>query len=81
MEQVDGNRVLRVIEFDVAEQEVDRPLWLYPLSEGGDAIGDFNMIDATTALVIERDQGAGTPDKACADPKAPTARLLRHARR
>ena len=29
-------------------------------AEGGDAIGDFNMIDATTALVIERDQGVGT---------------------
>ena len=29
------------------------------------------MIDDTTALVIERDQGVGTADKACADPKAP----------
>ena len=29
------------------------------------AIGDFNMIDETTALVIERDNGEGTPDKAC----------------
>lgn len=29
------------------------------------AIGDFNMIDATTALVIERDNGEGTADKAC----------------
>ena len=30
------------------------------------------MIDDNTALVIERDQGAGTADKACADPKNPT---------
>jgi hypothetical protein len=31
----------------------------------GYAIGDFNMIDATTGLVIERDNGEGTADKAC----------------
>lgn len=32
----------------------------------GLAIGDFNMIDATTALIIERDNGEGTADRACA---------------
>ena len=35
------------------------------LEANGLAIGDFNMIDETTALVIERDNGEGTPDKAC----------------
>jgi hypothetical protein len=45
--------------------------WLYPLEEKGIAIGDFNMLDDSTALVIERDNGAGTKDKACADPKQP----------
>ncbi len=71
-DQKDGERALRVIEFDVATKAWTGRTWLYPLSpEGGDAIGDFNMIDATTALVIERDQGAGTADKACADPKNP----------
>ena len=30
------------------------------------AIGDFNMIDGTTGLIIERDNGEGTGDKACA---------------
>ncbi len=29
------------------------------------------MLDATTALVIERDNGAGSKDKTCADPKQP----------
>jgi hypothetical protein len=29
------------------------------------AIGDFNMIDATNGLIIERDNGEGTLDKAC----------------
>lgn len=71
MEQADGNRALRVIEFDVASKDWTGRSWLYPLSPGGDAIGDFNMIDDSTALVMERDQGAGTKDKACADPKNP----------
>lgn len=71
MEQAEGNRALRVIEFDAAKKEWTGRSWLYPLSAGGDAIGDFNMIDATTALVIERDQGAGVAAKACADAKNP----------
>lgn len=72
-EQKEGERALRVIEFDVAKKAWTGRSWFYPLSaEGGDAIGDFNMIDETTALVIERDQGAGTVDKACADAKNPT---------
>lgn len=29
------------------------------------------MIDATNALVIERDQGAGSAEQACAEPKEP----------
>jgi hypothetical protein len=70
-EQKEGERSLRIIEFDTAKGEWTGRTWLYPLSEGGDAIGDFNMIDATSALVIERDQGAGTADKACADAKNP----------
>jgi hypothetical protein len=71
METVDGNRVLRIVEFDMAGGKWTGRSWLYRLEDGGDAIGDFNMIDATTALVIERDQGAGSVSKACADPKAP----------
>jgi hypothetical protein len=27
------------------------------LEDNGNAIGDFNMIDATTGLIIERDDG------------------------
>lgn len=71
-EQAEGGAALRVIEFDIASKAWTGRSWLYPLSEGGEAIGDFNMVDDTTALVIERDNGAGTPGKACADPKNPT---------
>ncbi|MBO3759737.1 esterase-like activity of phytase family protein [Ciceribacter sp. L1K22] len=73
VEKADSLTALRVIEFDVASKTWTGKSWLYPLSEGGEAIGDFNMIDETTALVIERDNGAGTAEKACADPKAPAA--------
>jgi hypothetical protein len=73
VERADGLTALRIIELDAASKTWTGKTWLYPLSEGGEAIGDFNMIDETTALVIERDNGAGSPDKACADPKAPAA--------
>lgn len=71
VEQVEGKTALRVIEFDTAKKEWTGRSWLYPLAEGGEAIGDFNMVNATEALVIERDNGAGTADKACTDANAP----------
>jgi len=71
VEQADGKTAIRVIEFDVASKKWTGRSWLYPFADKGASIGDFNMIDATTALVIERDNGAGTKDKVCADPKQP----------
>ncbi|MBW8300165.1 MAG: esterase-like activity of phytase family protein [Hydrogenophaga sp.] len=71
VEKAEGLTALRIIELDTASKAWTGRSWLYPLSEGGEAIGDFNMIDGTTALVIERDNGTGTADKACADPKKP----------
>eukprot|EP01041_Mallomonas_annulata_P018954 gene18954-38110_t len=68
-EKQDGQLVLRVLEFSVAEQKWTGRHWKYVLSPGATAIGDFNMIDATTALVIERDNGEGTADRACPDTK------------
>ncbi|THV14025.1 esterase-like activity of phytase family protein [Rhizobium rhizophilum] len=73
VEKADGLTALRIIELDAASKAWTGKTWLYLLSEGGEAIGDFNMIDETTALVIERDNGAGVVEKACADPKAPAA--------
>ncbi|MDK1489100.1 esterase-like activity of phytase family protein [Sinorhizobium sp. 7-81] len=71
VKQAEGRPALRIIELDVASKAWTGRSWLYPLAGGGEAIGDFNMLDETTALVIERDNGAGTVDKACADPKDP----------
>lgn len=61
----DGRDVLRILEFDVAAEAWTGRHWKYVLGEKGNAIGDFNLIDATHGLVIERDDGEGTPDKAC----------------
>ncbi|MFN4205813.1 MAG: esterase-like activity of phytase family protein [Agrobacterium albertimagni] len=73
VEKADDLTALRIIELDAASKSWTGKTWLYPLAEGGEAIGDFNMIDDTTALVIERDNGAGVETQACADPKAPAA--------
>jgi hypothetical protein len=61
----DGREYLRILEFDVAKGQWTGRHWKYVLEQSGLAIGDFNMIDATTGLIIERDNGEGTADKAC----------------
>lgn len=64
-ENVDGKRYLRVLEFDTKQQAWTGRSWQYVLEDNQNAIGDFNMIDDTHGLVIERDNGEGTADKAC----------------
>jgi hypothetical protein len=64
-EKLDGREYLRILEFDVATEKWTGRHWKYLLDANGLAIGDFNMIDETTGLIIERDNGEGTPDKAC----------------
>ena len=62
----EGHEVLPILEFDVAANKRTGRFWQYVLEQNGNAIGDFNMIDATTGMIIERDNGEGTSDKACA---------------
>ncbi|UPY36556.1 esterase-like activity of phytase family protein [Sediminicoccus sp. KRV36] len=57
---------LRILEFDVARMAWTGRNLRYRLEQGATAIGDFNMIDARRALVIERDNGEGDPGRACA---------------
>ncbi len=64
-EKVDGKEAARILEFDVANETFTGRSWLYVFDRNANAIGDFNMLDATTGLVIERDNGEGTADKAC----------------
>jgi hypothetical protein len=61
----EGKEYLRILEFDVLGERWTGRHWQYILEQNGLAIGDFNMIDATNGLIIERDNGEGTADKAC----------------
>ena len=60
-----GVAFLRIGEFDIPTAAWTGRTWKYPLESGGLSIGDFAMIDSTTGLVIERDNGEGTPEHAC----------------
>ena len=64
-ENVGGKQVLRVLEFDVKTEQWTGRHWKYVLEANHHAIGDFNMIDGNMGLIIERDNGEGTADKAC----------------
>jgi len=66
-ERVDGNFALRMLEWDVASQSWTGKSVLYRLEADDHAIGDFNMIDETRGLVIERDGGQGDAALACKD--------------
>ncbi|MBD0274660.1 MAG: esterase-like activity of phytase family protein [Acetobacteraceae bacterium] len=65
-------RFLRVLEFSPERAEWTGRQVRYRLEEGATAIGDFNFVDATRALVIERDNGEGDPGLACAPGTRPT---------
>lgn len=62
---------LRVMAFDTAAEQWTGQMFKFALSEGATAIGDFNFIDETRALVIERDNGEGDPSLKCAGDPAP----------
>ena len=66
----DGNSedgVVRVLGYDPAAGDWTGESFLFRFTEGAVAIGDFNFIDDTRALVIERDAGQGHPSLACAE--------------
>ncbi|MCR8549608.1 esterase-like activity of phytase family protein [Salipiger sp. P9] len=58
---------LRVIQFDPKAGDWTGESVKFALAEGATAIGDFNFIDETRALVIERDNGEGDAALACAE--------------
>ena len=67
----DGKETARILEFDVQQATWTGRSWRYTLEVAGNNIGDFNMIDKDTALVIERDNGEGDPALACAGAARP----------
>src|SRR5690606_23666269 len=56
---------LRVMTFDTRKGDWTGNSYRFKLAEGASAIGDFNFIDETRALVIERDNGEGDPSLEC----------------
>jgi len=56
---------LTVLAFDPKTAEWTGKTFKFPLADGATAIGDFNFIDETRALVIERDNGEGDPSLEC----------------
>lgn len=62
---------LRVMEFDPTARSWTGAMVKFRLAEGATAIGDFNFIDETRALVIERDNGEGDPSLKCQGDPAP----------
>jgi hypothetical protein len=64
-------RFVHLLAFDPAAARWTGGSVKYALEDGASSIGDFNMIDATRALVIERDDGQGDPARACAPGASP----------
>jgi len=62
---------LRVLAFDPSNGAWTGDSFRFALAEGATAIGDFNFIDETRALVIERDNGEGDPSLRCAGDPMP----------
>lgn len=58
---------LRLMTFDTMTGDWTGDSYRFRLSEGATAIGDLNFIDATRALVIERDNGEGITTRSCAE--------------
>ncbi len=70
-EMKDGRQFLRILEFDVAKGAYTGRSFKYLLEANGHAIGDFNMIDANSGLIIERDDTEGDPAQACSGAPKP----------
>jgi hypothetical protein len=71
VESKDGKAYLRILEFDVEKGAYTGKSFKYALEGNSHAIGDFNMIDATTGLIIERDDTEGDMAQACKDGPKP----------
>jgi hypothetical protein len=67
----DGREFLRILEFDVDKGDWTGRSWKYRVEEKGNNIGDFNMIDTDTGLIIERDTLEGLPEDECKGPARP----------
>jgi hypothetical protein len=64
-EKFNGRIYTHILEFDVASQRYTGKQWKYLFEEAGNVMADFQMLDATTGLVIERDDASEGSAPAC----------------
>jgi hypothetical protein len=64
-EKHNGRTFTRIFELDVGSQTYTSQQWKYKFEEDGNVAADLQLIDATTALVIERDDGSEGIAPAC----------------
>lgn len=65
-ENKDGHAYTRILEFDVASRTYTGRSWKYRLEDNANVVADMAMIDAGSALVIERDDSTeGAKTQAC----------------
>lgn len=62
-----GKPYTRILELDVASKTYSTRQWKYAFEEAGNVAADFQMLSATTGLVIERDDSTEGSDKVCKD--------------
>lgn len=74
-ETVGGRPVLRLMEVSTETGEWGEQIRYYPLEAADHAIGDFNLIEGTRGLIIERDNGQGDPREAWAETPAAFKRI------
>lgn len=64
-ETADAPAIARMLAYDTTLNTWDERTWTYTLDDRAHFIGGMTMIDATRALVIERDGGQGDGARAC----------------
>jgi hypothetical protein len=71
-ETIAGAAAVRILEFDVAARRWTGRQWRHRLENPAHVIGDLAMVDATTAVLIERDDATeGSPALPCSGPARP----------
>jgi hypothetical protein len=60
-----GKEYLRILQFDLSIRNFTSTTYKYSLETNGNAIGDFNLVDSSRGMIIERDNGAGDRVNAC----------------
>ncbi len=68
-EQHGGRPFTRILELDVATQRYTGTQWKYRFEAAGNVAADFQLLDASTGLVIERDDATEGAGPGC--PEAP----------